>query len=44
MSEVKKIAIVTGANCGLGLETCRQLAKQNIKIILTNCVAGNCSG
>ena len=36
MSEVKKVAIVTGANRGLGLETCRQLAKQNITVILTS--------
>jgi len=36
MSEVKKVAIVTGANRGLGLETCRQLGKQNIKVILTS--------
>lgn len=32
----KKIAIVTGANRGLGLATCRQLAQQNIQTILTS--------
>lgn len=31
-----KIALVTGANRGLGLETCRQLAQQNITVILTS--------
>ena len=30
------VAVVTGANRGLGWETCRQLAKQNIKVILTS--------
>lgn len=35
MNEVKKIAVVTGANRGLGFETCRQLASQGIKVILT---------
>lgn len=33
MSE-KKIALITGANKGLGFETARQLAKRNIKILL----------
>src|SRR6478672_4895521 len=36
MSEDQKIAVVTGANKGLGFETCRQLAKQGIKVILTS--------
>jgi NAD(P)-dependent dehydrogenase (short-subunit alcohol dehydrogenase family) len=35
MNEVKKIAVVTGANRGLGLETSRELASQGIKVILT---------
>ncbi len=32
----EKIAVVTGANRGLGFETCRQLAKQGYKVILTS--------
>jgi len=36
MNENKKIAVVTGGNRGLGFETCRQLAKQGIKVILTS--------
>lgn len=36
MAEGQKIAIVTGANRGLGLETCRQLANQGVKVILTS--------
>lgn len=32
----KKIALVTGANRGLGLETCKQLAKLDIQVILTS--------
>ena len=30
----KKIALVTGANNGIGLETTRQLAQQNITVLL----------
>jgi NAD(P)-dependent dehydrogenase (short-subunit alcohol dehydrogenase family) len=33
---MKKIAVVTGANRGLGFETCRQLAQRDIKVILTS--------
>jgi NAD(P)-dependent dehydrogenase (short-subunit alcohol dehydrogenase family) len=33
MSE-KKIALITGANKGLGFETARQLAKQNTKVLI----------
>lgn len=34
MSEQKKVALVTGANKGLGLETSRQLAAQGITVLL----------
>jgi NAD(P)-dependent dehydrogenase (short-subunit alcohol dehydrogenase family) len=36
MSSNRKIAIVTGANRGIGLEICRQLASQNLQVILTS--------
>lgn len=32
----RKIAIVTGANRGIGLETCRQLSQQGMRTILTS--------
>ena len=36
MLDTNKIAVVTGANRGIGLETCRQLARQGIRVILTS--------
>ncbi len=36
MANEKQIAVVTGANRGLGLETCRQLANLGIEVILTS--------
>ncbi|MGK5085100.1 SDR family NAD(P)-dependent oxidoreductase, partial [Bdellovibrionota bacterium FG-1] len=35
MANLKKVAVVTGANRGLGLETCRQLAAQGYQVVLT---------
>lgn len=32
----QQLAIVTGANRGLGLETCRQLAQRGIQVVLTS--------
>ena len=36
MSNSDQIAVVTGANRGLGLETCRQLAQRGISVVLTS--------
>lgn len=36
MTHSTSIAVVTGANRGLGLETCRQLARRGISVILTS--------
>ena len=42
MKQTKKIALVTGANKGLGFETAKQLLEQNIEVLLgvRNEVAG----
>lgn len=36
MTSTKKIAVVTGANRGLGLEACRQLARLGLQVVLTS--------
>ncbi|XP_043721752.1 (+)-neomenthol dehydrogenase-like [Telopea speciosissima] len=35
VSATKKLAVVTGANKGIGLEICRQLASNGVAVILT---------
>lgn len=36
MNNTLPIAVITGANRGLGVETCRQLAHQGVKVVLTS--------
>ena len=36
MSDSSQVAVVTGGNRGLGLETCRQLAQKGITVVLTS--------
>ena len=36
MAEERRIAVVTGGNRGMGLETCRQLGRRGYRVILTS--------
>ena len=36
MTDIKKVAIVTGAGCGIGLEICKKLAGTGVHIILND--------
>ena len=36
MSDDKRVAVVTGANRGIGLEVCRQFAKKGFQVVLTS--------
>ncbi len=36
MSQTKKVALITGANRGLGLETAKQLGEQGVTVVLAS--------
>ena len=36
MDDQSRVAVVTGANRGMGLETCRQLAQRGLRVVLTS--------
>ncbi len=36
MSDTRRVAVVSGANRGIGLETCRELAKRGLQVVLTS--------
>ncbi len=36
MSAIKRVGVVTGANRGIGLELCRQLAFKEFQVVLTS--------
>jgi NAD(P)-dependent dehydrogenase (short-subunit alcohol dehydrogenase family) len=36
MAEERRIAVVTGGNRGMGLETCRQLGQRGYRVVLTS--------
>jgi len=44
MSFTGKVAIVTGAGQGIGLETCRRLAKAGVNVILNDVDADRAAG